>query len=221
MRILSITHNFLVMLNCTSQNRLLEANCALTRDCSEIQPEYSPAVVRQITGIRRGGRHAKVERVAPVGHGRLIQVEIAVILDRPRQLTRVEPRLVAGRIPTPSRPGRRLRPSGRGRRRQGQSLGRSVLTRTAVLGMLGVAVVRQVCGRCGAGSWRRRGRGHGRRIRWHPARRPRPCGHSWWPSLTPSRHRWLFSGGRQWGQRRHTSLSSVNFHQIYQTLNDC
>lgn len=98
------------------------------------------------------GSCAEVECVAPDGHQPLAQVEVAVVLDHPGRLTRVDPRLVAGRIPTPSRPGRRLRPPGRGRRRQGQSLGRSVLTRTAVLGMLGVAVVRQVCGRCGAGS---------------------------------------------------------------------
>lgn len=54
-----------------------------------------PADLRQVGGGRRVGRHAEVERVAPVGHRRLVQVEVAVVLDGSPGLARVEPRLVA------------------------------------------------------------------------------------------------------------------------------
>jgi hypothetical protein len=46
-------------------------------------------------GGRRVGRHAQVERVPPVGHRRLVQVEVAVVLDRLPGFPRVEQRLVA------------------------------------------------------------------------------------------------------------------------------
>lgn len=49
----------------------------------------------QVSFVGWARRHAEVEHMAPVGHPRLVHVEVAVVFHRPRQLTLAEPCLVA------------------------------------------------------------------------------------------------------------------------------
>lgn len=75
---------------------------------------HSPAVLGQLAGRRRGGRHGKLQRVAPARHLGQVEVVVAVVLHLPGGVPGVEPCLL-GALPAVrlvERPRRVHRPGG-------------------------------------------------------------------------------------------------------------